>query len=65
MSVTTAVPEPRLRAALEAVASVAARAWGASTGCPFAHGDPRPEAVRGDHLRISDPADLRLSLIHI
>ena len=41
---------PRLRAALEAVASVAARAWGASTGCPFAHGDPRPEAVRGDHL---------------
>lgn len=59
VSVTTAVPEPRLRAALEAVASVAARAWGASTGCPFAHGDPRPEAVRGDHLRISDPADLR------
>ena len=59
VSLSAAVPEPDLRAALEAVATEAGRAWGAPERCPFAHGDARPEEVRGDHLRISDPAELR------
>ena len=57
--------EQRLRGALEQIASRAEAAWGAATGpgaCPFAHGDPRPAEVRGDHLLVDAPEHVRAVL---
>lgn len=48
----------RLGRALEEIASVVERSWGAPASCPFAHGDPRPAEHRQE-VFLEDPEQVR------
>ena len=58
LSVHADHPVDRLSAAVQQIATVAERAWGAPTGCPFAHGDPRPAEHR-EEVFVEDPQQVR------